>query len=165
MKYGIEAIKKLAADFDVPLTWAIERWQTFFNSQITYIRSHQRGLIQQMSSADMYSRDFIFSALQDCKKEIHDYERKLYLIENIDRVKKGEITDEMIEQAREYPIEQLLEVKRNMALCINHSERKPSMNCKNNFAYCHSCGWSGDTISVFMKIHGCNFMDAVRALQ
>lgn len=71
----------------------------------------------------------------------------------------------MIERAKEYPLEQILKIKRNMALCINHTERTPSMNCKNNFAYCHACGWTGDTIDIKMKIDNINFVDAVKSLQ
>ncbi len=72
---------------------------------------------------------------------------------------------EMIEQAKRYPICQLIKCRKNMALCINHDERRPSMSVKNNKAHCFSCGWSGDSIDVYMKINGADFKTAVRSLQ
>ncbi|MCL5024831.1 MAG: CHC2 zinc finger domain-containing protein [Nitrospirae bacterium] len=75
------------------------------------------------------------------------------------------ITEDMIDRAREYPINQILECKRNMALCINHAERTPSMSVKNNRAHCFGCGWTGDAISVYQKLNNASFVEAVRALQ
>jgi hypothetical protein len=165
VKYGIEAIRKMADEIGVPIEWAINRRKLFIETEISYLKRHQRTMVQQMSGSNVQDRDFIFDVLMRTQKEIHDYEREIYFIEHADRINKSEITDEMIDRAKEYPIEQLIEVKRNLALCINHSERKPSMNCKNNFAYCHSCGWSGDTISIKMKLTDCTFIEAVKSLQ
>jgi hypothetical protein len=76
------------------------------------------------------------------------------------------ITDDMIEQARRYPIGQLVEVnKHGAALCINHNERHASMDCRNGRCYCYSCGWKGDVIDLYMKINSATFQTAVYALQ
>ena len=74
------------------------------------------------------------------------------------------LSDEYIEMARSYPIENLIDIKKNFALCINHDDHKPSMYCKNNFVYCFSCGFSADSIGVAMKIHNLGFKDAVQFL-
>lgn len=76
----------------------------------------------------------------------------------------GEITDLMIEQAREYPIENLLEVKRKKALCPFHDDHNPSMSVKGNLYHCFSCGASGDVIRFVMELENLNFKDAVRYL-
>lgn len=81
--------------------------------------------------------------------------------------RSGDITDLMIERAREYPIAKLVEVGRGQRIrCINpgHEDRRPSMDIRNNFAYCYACGWTGDAIRVFMTLKGCTFPEAVRAL-
>jgi len=83
---------------------------------------------------------------------------------NFKEIYKG-ITPDMIEKARQYPIENLLEVKHGKALCFNHQESHPSMNCKNNYAFCHACGWKGSVIDVYMKLHDCIFQEAVKSLQ
>ena len=78
----------------------------------------------------------------------------------------GDITEDMIDRAREYPLVDLLGVngKRNM-LCINHAERNPSMSIKNNRAHCFACGYTGDSIDVYQKLNSTSFVEAVRALQ
>lgn len=81
--------------------------------------------------------------------------------------RNGEITDLMIERARAYPIEKLVDVKRGGRInCINpaHEDRRPSMDIRNGFVYCYSCHWSGDAIRVVMQIHNINFVEAVRYL-
>jgi len=80
--------------------------------------------------------------------------------------KLGGITDLDIETARAYPIENLVEAKRNRAHCVNpeHRDENPSMDIRNNFAFCYACQWSGDSIKVYQAIHGCSFIEAVKAL-
>lgn len=79
----------------------------------------------------------------------------------------GQITDLMIETAREYPIENLIQVNRGkMARCISpeHEDKSPSMDIRNNFCYCYSCHFSADAIKVYQILNNCTFQDAVRAL-
>ncbi len=75
------------------------------------------------------------------------------------------VTPEMIERAREYPIANLVDVKRGMARCIAHEDKTPSMDCRNNFAHCYACGFHADVIGVYRKLHGVGFREAVEALQ
>ena len=79
----------------------------------------------------------------------------------------GKVSDEMIARAKEYPIEKLIKVNRGMARCISgtHEDKKPSMNCKNNYAYCHACGYHADTIKILMDLENINFIEAVKRLQ
>lgn len=80
--------------------------------------------------------------------------------------RENAITDAMIERAREYPLDQLVGVGRNgMAHCVAHDDKNPSMSCRNGFARCFACGFKGDPIDVFRKIHGVGFVEAVKALQ
>lgn len=76
-------------------------------------------------------------------------------------------TQEEIDRANSHPIENLIEVRRGVAKCISgsHSDKHPSMDVRNNFAYCYACGYSGDVISVAQKLYGLSFQDAVRRLQ
>lgn len=78
---------------------------------------------------------------------------------------KGKITDEMIARAKEYPIENLVEVNgKGFALCVNHDDKKPSMLTRGNYAHCFSCGYTGSVIDVAMKVKGMDFISAVKAL-
>lgn len=106
--------------------------------------------------------------LADLMTHRGNIEKKKKLLEGIKKLEKKletEITEEEIERARDFPINQLLKVGRNgMALCIDHEDKHPSMNCKNNFAYCHSCGYHGDAIGIYMKLNNANFKEAVKTL-
>lgn len=86
------------------------------------------------------------------------------------KLKEGSLTDEQIARARQYPIFQILGVEhdRHNVRCPFHNngqEKKPSLNIKNNFFYCHTCGEHGDTIDLAIKLKGQNFKEAVIALQ
>ncbi len=75
------------------------------------------------------------------------------------------ITDIMIQQAKQYPIGQLIPVNRShFAKCVSHTDSTPSMYCKNNFAHCFSCGYTGDVIDIYMIINNVGFQEAVRSL-
>ena len=76
------------------------------------------------------------------------------------------IDERMIVRAKEHDLSNLLDInKAGMALCLWHDDTKPSMSCKNNHAYCFTCGSHGDAIDVYMKIHNCSFSEAVKSLQ
>lgn len=81
--------------------------------------------------------------------------------------RKDSITDEMIQIAKNHPIEQLVDVDRyGKARCVNpaHPDHHPSMSIKNNRAKCWSCGWKGSVIDIFMVQNNCDFVAAVKAL-
>jgi hypothetical protein len=80
----------------------------------------------------------------------------------------GDITDDMIEQARAYPMTQLIEFKRGKTQCFVHDSKDPDMayHAKTNTVRCFgSCCKSFDTIGVLMIRDGLSFPDAVRYLQ
>lgn len=77
------------------------------------------------------------------------------------------ISEDMITQAREVPLQNILEVNQmGFARCVsgNHEDKNPSMYCKKGFAYCFSCSWTSDPIGVVMARDGVNFPEAVRRL-
>jgi DNA primase len=77
---------------------------------------------------------------------------------------KGKITPEMIETARQYPIENLIEVKKRKALCPFHDDQHPSMGIKNNYYRCFACGASGDVINFVMQRDGMTFPETIKYL-
>lgn len=85
--------------------------------------------------------------------------------------KEGEITDSMIQRAKEYPFEDLLPetLKRGRCRCPVHNGKNTlSFSIKDNRGTCFSCGWpngkSGDTIQFLMDTQGLTFVEAVRRL-
>jgi len=80
---------------------------------------------------------------------------------------KDGVTDEMIQQAREYPIDQLIEFdRRGFTCCYHHKEKTPSMKLykDSNTVHCFGCGYNADTISVLMDRDGYDFLSAVKQL-
>lgn len=79
-----------------------------------------------------------------------------------------QMSPQMIEQAKAFPIEKLLTtpVRRGMALCPLHNEKTPSFTIRKNNTYkCFGCGASGDSIALYRLIHNADFITAVNALQ
>ena len=78
---------------------------------------------------------------------------------------KLKITDEDIENARKYPIENLVKVNASgFAKCPFHNERSPSFFTRKNFGYCFGCGYRGDVIDIAMKLNNWSFVEAIKNL-
>ena len=109
-------------------------------------------------------RQLIAFPIPKIEKEIAKIEREIdFIVRGSQRSNQG-ITPEMIHQARDYPIEHLIDVKRGMARCIFHDDHTPSMGIKNNHFHCFACGAKGDVIDFVMKRDGLPFVEAVRRL-
>jgi len=79
---------------------------------------------------------------------------------------KNGITNGMIEIAKNYDWNKLIEVGKNgMTLCPFHSDKRPSMYIKNNYAFCFAENKSWDTIAFVMERDGLSFVEAVKILQ
>lgn len=103
--------------------------------------------------------------LIDAKTNPHRHDVQKLLREV--RILKGTqttLTTEMIARAREFPITDLIENKRDTAICPFHSEKTPSLYLKNNFYHCFGCGANGDTIDLVMHTKGFTFKQAVEYL-
>lgn len=74
------------------------------------------------------------------------------------------ITEDQIEQAHNYPISKLVEVKNNFIACPFHNEKTPSMHITINKYFCHGCSEGGDTIKFVMKKDNLSFRGAVKHL-
>jgi len=81
-------------------------------------------------------------------------------------VKTVEITPDMIQDAKNVPIESLVEFKNGQALAWCHPDKKPSLfhGTRRNIAVCPVCDEKFDTIKVLMSRDGYSFVDAVRSL-
>lgn len=94
-------------------------------------------------------------------KNIRKQWGKMMVIKN----DKKTITQDMIQAAKDYPFEELIELKRGYACCPFHEEKNPSFRVKNNKAWCYGCNEGWDTIAFVMKKDGLSFQEAVRRLQ
>ena len=113
-------------------------------------------------SKDEVAREQIYNLLKDKK----DDRVKMFLPKR--DIEKGKINDEMINKAKEYHIDSLIEIDRmNKALCVWHSDTQPSMKYydKTNTVYCFACNKGGDSIALYREINNCDFKTAVLEMQ
>ena len=94
----------------------------------------------------------------------------LYIIKNMWREEiayKDDITDQDIESARNYPIDQLIDFRGGKAMAWCHNDKAPSLTHwkKGNKARCFPCNKTYDSISVLMERDNYSFIDAVKALR
>lgn len=79
----------------------------------------------------------------------------------------GAITPAMIEQARRFPIDRLIEFDRQgKALAWCHGDRAPSLSWyrAGNRATCWPCGRTFNSIDTLIQRDGMSFVDAVKSL-
>lgn len=143
------------------LDYLYERLIEFDIELIERQRDYQRSIEQDMPYIE---RALIASYIPEIEKEIKKLEREIDFIVRGSQVLNQRITPDMIQQARDYPIENFIEVKRGMSLCPFHEDHNPSMSIRNNFYHCFACGAKGDVIEFTMKRDGMAFKDAVKLL-
>ena len=106
----------------------------------------------------------VFARYEYWKKKLHKFFME-YKFTMLREPGNNKITSDMIERAKEYPIENIVKVnKKGFALCPEHDDHRPSMDCRNNFCYCYACGWTGSVLDLYMKLHNTDFATAVEFL-
>ena len=104
----------------------------------------------------------IYTTSTGIKKRIQKYKTTIEY-QNVSR--SDFIDDSDIARAKEYPLSELLEVGQNgRAKCCFHNGADFNLDIRKNFAFCHVCQESGDVLKVYQTLHGCGFIEAVRAL-
>jgi hypothetical protein len=123
--------------------------------------THVRGLVE---------------LLNDCKVEhyalVHCFESavragdstlagfiagKLVICCSLYEVYREELRSFFYKYASTFPVTELVSCSRSMmARCISpdHEDRTPSMYCRDNYAYCFGCGFSGTSVEVYSLLSG-----------
>ena len=137
--------------------WIMKRKLEFVKEKVKYIKSLE---IRIKKANYPY---FFSKALWEIYEAKKWTKRESWLKKPI--VSKNSINDRDIELARNMDIKELIEVdNKNFAFCPAHSDKNPSLYCKNNFVYCFSCGFKADTIGLYMKLNNVGFIEAVKFL-
>ena len=103
---------------------------------------------------------------------LRTYKKKLQMFKDELKCLKGEsskkgLTELQIQNARNYPISNMIEFNRaNKGRCVFHEDKNPSMHYykDSNSVYCFSCHKSGDCIEVTKALYNLNFKEAVNRL-
>lgn len=162
-----QAIAEFKAEF--PKDWIKERRLEYLNNQKAEVEQEIKTIYQRY--VDSLHRDSIYperaliaSHLDELERRYRKVSTEIKMLLNRNLANHEGITQEMIERAREFPFENLIELKRGKALCPFHEDHHPSMGIKNNRYHCFACGASGDTISFVMNREGLSFIEAVKFL-
>jgi len=148
-------IMQVAAEFDIKPTPA-------FNMRIRYLQSL---LGQWFKYMDEQTNEIPESDVMTIIGEL------TAIREHQDRLKKGiklnEITDEMIQIARDYPIESLIEFVNGKAIAFCHADKNPSLTLdrKRGKAHCFVCDKDYNALDVLIERDNMSFVDAVKQLQ
>lgn len=126
------------------------------------IRQESQKWAKSLPEAYETERRVLLEDLRSATDEREKKERLLHYKRFTGRLES--LTEAQIQKARDYPITELIESKRNMAKCPFHEDKTASLNLKNNYWHCHAGCGSGDTIALLMKRDGLLFKEAVLQL-
>ena len=186
-----ELIERLEKEYNKGRKEQIEKLREFrkeidgTDMRISYLKSRKKEFELKISEANQHNKEMKESFFDikenlswlrlaiislynvpDLNREIKKIDGELNYLESKNKNSKTEINDEMIERAKEYPFENLVDLNRSkFILCPFHDDSKPSFFIKNNFGFCFSCGKSADTIDFVMQTRSLTFIEAVKSLQ
>lgn len=152
----LREIKQHAADMGVTLVYAVGARRRYLERELDYWLGVKVGPM----AWDVLCKPQIWAIIDD----LIQLQKDLYWL---NKPVKHELTDEMKERAKAYPVEQLIEFDRHgKAYCLWHEDKRPSMakSNKKNGVRCFVCNKGWDSVDIVMKQDGKNYFDAVRYL-
>lgn len=106
---------------------------------------------------------FLRLIYRDNAKVLRVLERELRGLSRPER--PGRLTEDQIEQARRFPITQLLDKRvGEKVICPGHTDKTASCLVYEDHVHCYSCGFHADAIDWLRKTRDLTFIQAVRAL-
>ena len=150
MRYA--TIEESAASFDISMTSAVKMRIRYLQSLLSAWIEYIDEQIDMIPESDMITIINELNHIQYRKKNIKPF--------------KEIITDDMIQKAREYPIDELIRFERGLAIAFCHTDKRPSLthNRKNNTARCFPCNKTFNALDTLILRDGYSFIDAVKYL-
>lgn len=153
-----------AKEMEVPRQFAVTARQRFITSRMDAIDAELDKLMPWLENgginAAFVEPEICDLLIEKCRlfKEAH------YMKTKMDKIQT--ITDDMIDQARRYPVDRLVEFKRGKATAWCHEDRNPSLyhGTRTNTAVCPVCDLKFGPIDILTKRDGMSFKNAVRSL-
>lgn len=147
-------------------------WDTVFKKarelgvdRVAAVKMRVRYLLQEIEICEQADYDYgvMNVIIQD------DFDEIFYLFSKIKKteVRNGNITDEDITRAKEYPIENLIELdSRGKAIAWCHDDKNPSMTLwkGKNRVRCWACSRTYNPIDILIERDGLSFIEAVKRL-
>ena len=161
-----------AREMGVSERYAIMRRLAFLQPNIKHLEREIWGARRRIErSRDPLIKALTESFIRDQEKDLRPLKREatalLNHVNGKDTVQvPGGITTEMIDQARQYAITNIIDFPKGRHRCCPfHEDSNPSMALYDNHVHCFVCNRSWDSISAVMELDGVSFREAVLALQ
>ena len=136
-----------------------------------YLRQHIKELPEDVvwlaDDTGELSPAFCESVFEQLVIEAKELRHLTLILKGAYQSRPNEITEEMIQSARNYPIEMVIEFDRSgKALAFCHADNHPSLTWHKvrNRCTCFACGRSFNPIDVLTTRDGISFRDAVKQL-
>lgn len=157
---------RAAEDMELHKGFAIQARKRYLNSRVNGIWQEIYDLDGWVDGMCDINSEFAFQTINLLVAESVVIAKELKSIKTILRVDKNDITDNMIEIAKSYPVDKLIDFTRGKATAFCHEDRHPTMYhaTRNNTANCPACNEVFGSIDILMKRDGLNFVQAVRQL-
>lgn len=166
---SIYANIKTAKDFGLDREWAINRRRQYLTEQLMEAQEDEEELLELVEHCGLetaLNRAFSIRLLERHYKQKFTVRDELETIKKMTKDPKEQITDDMIEVARRYPVERLVKFTRKKARAWCHEDKNPSLvhMDRKNFAWCPVCDRKFDAIGCLIDRDGMRFVDAVKYL-
>ena len=164
-------LKKLAEELGIPLKEMYPEWRRLVMQHI-FLMDENAGELVEMSQKEADAINSEVYAIWAVDLMMDAYHHREW-IKRMDRImnppaaaKPNQINDDMIAQARDYPIEQLIDFNRGKIACPFHADKNPSAyhGTKTNRLVCPVCNKTWSALDILMQRDGINFKDAVLML-
>lgn len=162
-------LSELCEIFEVSKADAYKMRIAYLSGQIEALGLDAGSYVVRAYQAEGIDRSWLLRKAGQAVEQIYKHQKERYWLRRTLNGKGGKghrITDAMIEHAREYPVDKVIEFNRGKAACFNHEDKHPSLthNKKHNRAHCFVCGKGWDAIAVLQDRDGLSFPEAVRRL-
>ena len=154
---------KVAEEFNLTAQYAVNARRRFLVDELELL-DLEVAFYDDYEGSDI-DNHFSFLQYSELTLKRTKAKQELRAIKNVTIHKPG-ITDEMIERARNYPVEKLIEFKHGKAIAFCHEDKNPSMfhGTRTNTAQCPVCAKSFDAIAILTDRDGMSFKEAVTTL-
>jgi hypothetical protein len=152
--------------FEVSHQFAIGRRVDYLREEIDRLKVKMRGWSSTLAvCVGDVNRAFIKLQIQRNRELSIKFEKEIDRLLTPTVTAHG-VTEEMIEEAKEYPVEMVIEFTRGRCRAFCHESDSFSMSHfrKANRAHCFVCGKSFNPIDVLMVRDGLSFVEAVKNL-
>lgn len=163
---SIQKIESTADTFGIPHDWAMGRTKRYTAYRMSQIRSDITECRRSQKASKGLELGLLESRQARLEKEFDLYKRYLKYLNNPPK-NADFITDTDIENARNYPIRELIEHSgKGNIKCLfgTHDDKNPSMQIFDDGAFCHRCGQQMNAVDYIMLRDGTDFKTAVRML-